>query len=60
MECPSEDGTNCKLEDKDFPIEEALVPPLIELVTKELRGPEYAPKDEENNAKDDLDEVNRR
>lgn len=60
MECPSEDGTICRLEDKDFPIEEALVPPLIELVTKELRGPEYAPKDEENNAKDDLDEVNRR
>ena len=60
MECPSEDGSICKLEDKDFPIEDALVPPLIELVTKELRGPEYAPKDEENNAHDDLDDVNRR
>lgn len=52
--CPEEDGSICKLEDKEFPLEDALVPPLIELVVKELRGPEYSPKDEDNNAKDDL------
>lgn len=56
MECPLEDGSICKLEDKDFPIEDALVPPLIELVTKELRGPEFIEKDLENNAKDDMPE----
>lgn len=54
MACPEENGAICKLEDKEFPIEDALVPPLIELVVKELRGPEYSPKDEDNNAKDDL------
>lgn len=51
----SEDGEEiCKLEDKIFPIEDALVPVLIELVVKELRGPEYSPKDEDNDARDDL------
>lgn len=45
---------NCDILDRKFPIEEALVPPLIESVVKELSGAEYRPKDEENNAKDDL------
>lgn len=54
MACPEEGGVVCKMEDKDFPIESALVPSLVELVVKELRGPEYSPKDEDNNAKDDL------
>lgn len=53
-----EEGESCQLMDKQFPIEDALVPPLIELVTKELRGPEYSPKDEENNSRDDLSDVN--
>jgi hypothetical protein len=34
-----------------------LVPPLIELVVKELRGPEYSPEDKGNNAEDDLSNV---
>lgn len=49
--------TVCDPIDRVFPIEDALVPPLIELVVKELTGPTYKPDDEENNAKDDL--VNR-
>ena len=58
LACPDSDGEEiCDLIDKEFPIESALVPPLVELVVKELRGPEYSPKDEENNAKDDLSEV---
>lgn len=60
MACPEEGGVVCKMEDKDFPIESALVPPLVELVVKELRGPEYSPKDEDNNAHDDLDDINKR
>ena len=60
MACPEENGAICKLEDKEFPIEDALVPPLIELVVKELRGPEYSPKDEDNNAHDNLDDLNKR
>ena len=56
--CNGDEGTACDLLDRTFPIEEALVPPLIELVVNELRKAEYAPSDEENNADDNLDEVN--
>ena len=43
----------CDTLDRVFPIEEALVPPLVELVVKELTGSIYKPNDENNNAKDD-------
>ena len=55
LQCPDDNGeTICDPVDSLFPIEDALVPPLIELVVKELAGPVYKPDDEENNAKDDL------
>lgn len=56
----SGDSINCDIMDKTFPIEDALVPPIIELVVKELLGAEYIKKDEENNAKDDLSDENRK
>lgn len=56
MECDVE-GEACATIDRVFPIEEALIPPLIELVVKELRQAEYSPADEQNNANDDLDNV---
>ena len=40
--------------DKEFPIEDSLVSPLVELVTKELAGPSWKPQDDSNNAEDDL------
>ena len=54
--CQGEDNEEIKCDtlDKVFPIEEALVPPLVELVVKELTGSIYKPNDENNNAKDDL------
>lgn len=58
LTCDNDEGTACDLLDRTFPIEEALVPPLIELVVNELRKAEYAPSDENNNADDDLDEAN--
>lgn len=58
LACKDDINSACDLLDRTFPIEEALVPPLIELVVNELRRAEYAPNDEENNADDDLDEVN--
>lgn len=58
LTCDGDEGTTCDLMDRIFPIEEALVPPLIELVVNELRKTEYAPSDENNNADDDLDEAN--
>ena len=50
----SGDSINCDIMDKTFPIEDALVPPIIELVVKELLGAAYRPSDSENNAMDDL------
>lgn len=58
LTCDGDEGTTCDLMNRIFPIEEALVPPLIELVVNELRKAEYAPSDENNNADDDLDEAN--
>lgn len=47
----------CDVLDKKFPIEEALVSPLIELVVNELRNAEYKSEDTLNNANDDLNKV---
>lgn len=47
-------GDVCDIYDATFPIEESLIPPLIELVLKELLGAAYRPEDDVNNAKDDL------
>lgn len=61
LQCPDENGdTVCDVLDKTFPIEDALIPPMIELVVKELLSVEYIKKDEENNAKDDLPDENRK
>lgn len=57
LTCDNDEDIACDLLDRTFPIEEALVPPLIELVVNELRKAEYAQSDENNNADDDLDEV---
>ena len=55
LQCPDADGNiTCDIMDTVFPIEEALVPPLIGLVVKELGNAVNNPDDEENNAKDDL------
>lgn len=61
LQCPDDNGeTVCNPVDRTFPIEDALVPQLIELVVKELLGAEYIKKDEDNNAKDDLPDENRK
>ena len=58
LQWPDENGdTVSDVLDKTFPIEDALIPPMIELVVKELLGAEYRPKDESNDAKDELSEV---
>jgi hypothetical protein len=53
FECDrSED--NCDVLDREFHLEEALIPQLVQLVVKELSRPEYLPEDKVNNADDDL------
>lgn len=55
LQCPDDNGDIiCNSIDRTFPIEDALIPPLIELVVKELTNSVYRPEDESNNAKDDL------
>lgn len=44
--------------DLEFPIEEALIPTLTELVIKEIGLANYLPGDQLNNAKDDLEGLN--
>lgn len=61
LQCPDENGdTTCDILDMTFPIEDSLVPPLVQLVTEELLRPSRSNVDEENNAKDDLPDENRR
>ena len=50
----SGEDESCDVLDADFPVREYLVPPLIELVVKELSGSKYAVIDDRNNASDDL------
>lgn len=58
LQCPDEDGNIiCDILDREFPIEEALVPPLIQLVVEELTKAEYKPEDKENNSDDDLSNI---
>lgn len=53
------DDASCDVLDAEFPVREYLVPPLIELVVKELVGANYRPEDKENNATDDLSGLKR-
>lgn len=50
------DDKECDILDRVFPLEDSLIPVVIQFVIKELLGANYRPKDEENNAKDDLAE----
>ena len=55
LQCPDDNGNIvCDILDREFPIESALVPPMIDLVVKELLGAEYRPEDSNNDSSDDL------
>lgn len=55
LQCPDENGeTVCDILDRVFPIEDSLVPQLVQLVVQELYNPSRSDEDGENNAKDDL------
>lgn len=58
LQCSNtEESKLCDILDYNFPIEEALVPPIIELILKELVSAEYRPEDKKNNADDDLSNI---
>ncbi len=48
---------SCDILDMPFPIEEALIPQIVQLVVKELGGSVYKPEDNINNASDDLSNI---
>ena len=54
INCNCETTQSCDIMDIDFPIEESLISPLIELVVKDLLNATYRPADGTNNASDNL------
>lgn len=55
LECDNQGNPEtCDILDRDFPMEDALIAPLIELITKELSPSIAAPEDKDNNANDNL------
>ena len=58
LSCNSPSSENkCDILEQEYPIEEILQIPLIEMVVKEISTGLYKPKDDENNAKDDISDL---
>lgn len=57
LSCNNNSEESCDPLDKEFPLETALVPPLIEMVVKELAAAEYKVADDANNSNDDLADI---
>ena len=54
LACDNDDDANCDIMEREFPLEDALIAPLIEIIVKELSPTITALEDESNNADDDL------
>lgn len=54
LSCESVENGNCNILDKEFPLEEGLIAPLIQMVVQELAGQRYMPSDTDNDAKDNM------
>ena len=54
LSCDKEDLNECDIYENEYPLEDGLIPLLIECVVKELTPAVYKPEDEDNNATDDL------
>jgi len=52
-----EESGSCDILDKKFPLEDALIPQLFEMLLKDVLGTSYRPKDDTNNASDDLSDL---
>lgn len=53
FECDKSEES-CDILDREFHLEEALIPQVVQLVVKELSRPEYLPEDKVNDADDSL------
>ena len=54
LSCDSE-ASECDIMDKEFPLEEGLVEPLVQMIVQDYAGLKYLPSDKVNNSKDDMD-----
>ena len=59
LSCEGNEDGACDVLDKAFPLEEGLIPTLIEGVVNLLSGAVYKPKDVINDSNDDLDSIAR-
>lgn len=57
LDCNYDNTKECDVMEREFPLEEALISPLIELIVKALSGSLYTGKDTQNNATDDLSDI---
>lgn len=57
LECDSSDDNSCDVLDRNFPLEESLVSTVMEVVVKYLSGAVYRPKDESNDANDEMSDL---
>lgn len=55
--CEGSSKESCDSLDMEFPLESGLVPPIIELIVKDLSSAIYKPEDKENDAQDNLSDV---
>ena len=57
--CMNENSTeaNCDPYDNDFPLEDELMPQLIDYLLKQTIGAAYRPEDSQNNSNDDLSNI---
>lgn len=56
LECESDDK-QCDVLDREFPLEEGLVSTVMELTVKYLSGAVYRPKDQSNDANDNMSDL---
>lgn len=57
LSCEKEEDGPCDVLDKNYPLEEALVPQVLELIVKELGGQKYQAEDKQNDASDNLSDI---
>lgn len=57
VDSENNDGNDCDLMEREFPLEVSLIPDLIARVVKDALGVLYRPSDPSNNAADDLADI---
>lgn len=57
LECEDSENKACDILDREYPLEEGLVAPVIEMVVKYLSSAAYKPEDSTNDSNDDLSDL---